>query len=214
MKGLIYRDLIAFFRRTSKVSWIMDFVFLLFFLLAIKGPAAVPTYLLLVQPINISGAASTLKELDTNYAGRFSLTLPVSHSQQVLSRFISSYLLLLFHLPEHILFVLLHYAVRGQYTMSSYLFYLAAGLLIAFILTAINITSTFMMGINGNAIFYLLTIVVMLLIYASHWFLDLDFTALLQMTPAQLLLSAMVVAVLCMNAGYITSKKLYLKKLN
>ena len=214
MKGLIYRDLVAFFRRTSKISWIMDFVFLIFFLLAIKGQAAVPTYLLLVQPINSSGAASTLKELDTNYAGRFSLTLPASHSQQVFSRFLSSSILLLVHMPEYILFILLHYTIHGQYPMSDYLFYLTAGLLIAFILTAVNVTSTFIMGVNGNAIFFLLTVIAMLLIYGAHWFLDLDFTALLRMTSVQILLLEAAAAALCMGSGYLTAKKLYLKKLS
>lgn len=70
MRGLIYKDLIAFFRKTHIVSWIFDIVFICVFIFAIPGAGAVPTYLLLVQPINMSGAASTLKELDTNYSGR------------------------------------------------------------------------------------------------------------------------------------------------
>ena len=213
MKGLIYRDMVAFFRRTSRLSWFFDIVFMLFFLFLIKGPIAVQTYVIFVQPVNMSGTASTLKEIDTNYSGRFSLTLPASHSQQVLSRFASSFLLLLLHLPETIVFILLHYMIYHQYEPAAYLFYLAIGLVISVIMNIINVVTSFAVGLNAAAIFYFIMVLAALAVYMAYWFLDFDLLALLQMSSLQLLGAAASFAVVLLLAGYQIAKKLYLRKL-
>lgn len=213
MKGLIYRDIISFFRRTSKISWFFDLVFILLFAFVIKGPGAVPTYLLLVQPINMSGAASTLKELDTNYSGRFALTLPVSHSQQVISRYVSSFLLMAVHLAECVAFLLLHYFYTGMYDLKVYLFYFAACILIGMVMTSVNTLTAFVMGLNASAIVYLITIVIALLAYLAYWLLDFDFLVILQLSNLQILALGTVLTAVIVAISYTISKKLYIKRL-
>lgn len=213
MRGLIYKDLIAFFRKTHIVSWIFDIVFICVFIFAIPGAGAVPTYLLLVQPINMSGAASTLKELDTNYSGRFALTLPATHSQQVLSRFVASYLIFAIHLSECVIFALLHYFIKGQFDFSTYLFYLTAGILIGVILTAVNTLSSFIMGLNATAVMYLLTVLIVGAFYVLYWLFDINLIAFLNLSRPQMLLFGTATAAVIFVVSYLVSKKIYLKKI-
>ena len=174
-----------FFRKTHIVSWIFDIVFICVFLFAIPGAGAVPTYLLCwCSLINMSGAASTLKELDTNYSGRFALTLPATHSQQVLSRFVASYLIFTIHLAECVIFMSLHYFIKGQFDFSTYLFYLVAGILIGVILTAVNTLSSFIMGLNATAVMYLLTVLIVGAFYVLYWLFDINLIAFSEPVPA------------------------------
>lgn len=212
MRGLIYRDLISFFRRTHIGSWFFDIIFVMIFLFIIPGAGAVPTYLLLVQPINMSGAAATLKELDTNYSGRVALTFPVTHSQHVLSRFISSYIIFGIHVIESIVFTLLHYVIKSDFELSTYIFYLLSGILIGVVLMAVNILSSYIMGLNATAIMYLFSMIFIGALYVAYWIFDINIIAFINLSKIQILIAGTVCAGLILLTSYLISKKIYLNQ--
>ena len=69
MSGLVYRDLLTFYRKNTKVTYIMEAVYFLFFLLVLRNIYGAITFLVIASPISMSGLPATMKDLDTNYKG-------------------------------------------------------------------------------------------------------------------------------------------------
>ena len=93
MKGLICRDLLICYRRTSKSNYVTDILFFLFFLLVLRNQYSCITYLLCVMPLNMSGMPMILKEMDVNQKGLWIASLyPVSSKNLVLSRYVAVFI--------------------------------------------------------------------------------------------------------------------------
>ena len=71
MKGLIFRDLLIYFRRMNKSSYITEAVMFIFFLgISARTPAiGLSAYILLCMPLQMSAMPMAMKDMDSNYSG-------------------------------------------------------------------------------------------------------------------------------------------------
>ena len=91
MLGLAYRDVLIFWRRSSKKNYIYNGVLFLVLAFAV-GRFGAATYMLLMAMAQMTTAPVMLKEADTNYKGRlFSLSLPCSEEDVVRGRFLAAF---------------------------------------------------------------------------------------------------------------------------
>ena len=71
MSGLVYRDLLTFYRKNTKVTYIMEAVYFLFFLLVLRNIYGAITFLVIASPISMSGLPATMKDLDTKECAKW-----------------------------------------------------------------------------------------------------------------------------------------------
>lgn len=214
MSGLIYKDLLAFVRKTHKITWIMEFGFFLLFIIDIKNPISVFTFCLLVVPVSSSGMATTMKELDINCnAGRFNLTLPFSHRELVLSRFLAAFSGHILYAFELLTFSIVRYFVHGDFPFTTYLVICGAGVLIGICMTALNLLASFSASLNTSAILYLVIIAVSMAIYLIALFAGLDIETLMQLGAGFVLVSGTALTAAITLISYFLSVKIYIKKL-
>ena len=108
MSGLVYRDLLTFYRKNTKVTYIMEAVYFLFFLLVLRNIYGAITFLVIASPISMSGLPATMKDLDTNYKGMMSARLmPYTQRDIVTARFQAAFSCHLLYLAEMLLFCIL-----------------------------------------------------------------------------------------------------------
>ncbi len=213
MSGLVYKDLLAYVRKTRKFTWVMEFFFLLFFIIGIKHRISVFTFCLLVTPVNASGMATTLKELDINYSGRFNLTLPFSHKELVLSRFLSVFSVHILYAMELLVFSVVRYFVYGDFPFPTYLAICAAGVLVGICMTALNLLASFTASLNTSAVLYLVIIAVFLVAYLIALFTGLNIENLLQMSAGFILAAGTALTTAIVLISYALSVRIYIKKL-
>lgn len=213
MSGLVYKDLLAYARKTRKITWIMEFFFFLFFIIGIKHQIAVFTFCLVVVPVNTSGMATTLKELDIYYSGRFNLTLPFSHKELVLSRYLSAFSTHIFYALELLMFSAVRYFVYEDFPFSTYLVICATGVLIGICMTALNLLASFTSSLNTSAILYLVIIAVFLAAYLIALFTGLDIEKLFQLSASSVLAVSAALTAAILLISYTVSVKVYIKKL-
>lgn len=162
MSGLVCRDLLAFYRKNSKITYIMEVVCLLFFLFAIPGIYGGITFLVIVAPMNMCGLPMILKEIDTNYKGLMTaMTLPYSKKDIVKARFLSAFANHLFYLAEMLIFSILHLMIKGTLSFKILLVMMAGGWLTAIFMTSINLLASFTSGMNVTTILYLILMAIL-----------------------------------------------------
>lgn len=183
MSGLIQRDLLIYFRKYSKITYIMEAVYFLFFLLFFKGIVGPLTYLLLCSPVNMSGLPATLKEMDTNYKGMMTVRLlPYTKKEIVKGRFYSAFSCHIFYLAEMLLYAICHYLIGGTVDLSTYFQLFLAGWLIAVLLTTVNLLASFLSGLNTTMIFYFGSVILLFVGYLLFLFNINSFDLLVQLT--------------------------------
>ena len=160
MSGLVYRDLLTFYRKNTKVTYIMEAVYLLFFLLVLRNIYGAITFLVIASPISMSGLPATMKDLDTNYKGMMSARLmPYTQRDIVTARFQAAFSCHLLYLAEMLLFCILHHAITGSISWKTYALLFLGGWLSAVFITSVNLLSSFITGLNAASIIYLLTVI-------------------------------------------------------
>lgn len=174
MSGLVYRDLLLFFRKNSKITYIMEFVYFLFFLLALRNIYGAATYLTLVVPINMCGLPTILKEMDTNYKGMMSVRLlPYRKVDIVRGRFASAFTIYIYYLAVMVIFSICHYFICGDISWKLYAVSIATGLLVAIFITALNLLASFLSSFNVMAIIYFIIILSIIGLYLLFMLTDL-----------------------------------------
>ncbi|GKH33956.1 ABC-2 transporter permease [Muricomes sp. OA1] len=160
MSGLVYRDLLTFYRKNTKVTYIMEAVYFLFFLLVLRNIYGAITFLVIASPISMSGLPATMKDLDTNYKGMMSARLmPYTQRDIVTARFQAAFSCHLLYLAEMLLFCILHHAITGSISWKTYALLFLGGWLSAVFITSVNLLSSFITGLNAASIIYLLTVI-------------------------------------------------------
>lgn len=213
MSGLIQRDLLLYFRKFTKVTYILEAVYFLFFLFIVKNKLGPITYLLLCAPINMSGLPATLKEMDTNYKGMMTARLlPYRKRDIVKGRFYSAFCCHIFYLVEMLLFALCHYLLWGVFSLSMYLQLFLGGWLIAVCLTTVNLLASFLSSLNATMIFYFISVIGLLAGYLLFLFFNNSFEFLIQLASLKrvwLFLIAGCFDVLILLGSYFISRKYF-----
>lgn len=174
MSGLVYRDLLLFYRKNSKITYIMEFVYFLFFLLILRNVYGAATYLILVVPINMCGLPTILKEIDTNYKGMMSVRLlPYRKADIVRGRFASAFTIHIYYLTVMVVFSICHYFICGDVSWKFYAMSIAAGWLLAIFITALNLLASFLTNFNVMAVIYFIIVLATVGLYLLFMLTDL-----------------------------------------
>lgn len=216
MKGLIYRDLITFYRRITKGTYIQEFIFFFIFLLVLRNRFSCITYLLCVLPLNMSSMPTVMKEMDVNLKGmRAALLYPVSMKELVGSRYLSVFLQQLYYVAIMLVYVTLHFFIYGTYSFGDYLMLCGLSWMLGILFASFNLIACFGSSLNTAAIVYMgILVLVAMGYFIPTIFLDVDFALILQMNPVFLLGGACLAVVLIAGFTYLISIKILTKQLH
>lgn len=214
MKGLIYRDLLICYRRTSKINYIIDVIFFLFFLLVLRNHYSCITYLLCVMPLNMSGMPTAMKEIDVNEKGLWLASLyPVSSKSLVLSRYMAVFIQQLHYVAMMLLYILLHAVLYQEYSFEGYLQMFFLAWMMGILFAAINLIACFTSSLNVAATLYAGLVVLVVIGYLLfNIFFDIDFIFLFQMNSLLLLGGTALGVTLIVIVTYFISLQFFLRQ--
>ena len=110
MTGLVRKDLLAYYRRSTVAPFIIEIVIGLGLVLFLKNIYSLVTVAVLSMPMNMSGSPTTLKEIEANSMGeRYALTLPYSWKDFVKGRFLTAFADGLGSAATGLILILIHY---------------------------------------------------------------------------------------------------------
>ena len=168
MKGLILRDLLIYFRRLNKSSYVTEGIMFLFFLgVSIGSPdIGLSAYVLLCLPIQMCAMPMSMKDMDSNYSGTILARLkPFTGKELVRSRFLSAFCIQGFYGIVGVIFCLLHGMIFGSMGFGQYVLMLIGGLLMGTVLTSMNLMAGFLGNINVTSVVYVAVIVAAAVVY-------------------------------------------------
>lgn len=214
MKGLVLRDLLICYRRTSKMNYITDVIFFLFFLLVLRNHYSCITYLLCVMPLNMSGMPTVMKEMDVNQKGLWLTSLyPVSSKSLVLSRYVAVFIQQLHYVAMMLLYILLHAVLYQEYSFGGYLQMFFLAWMMGILFAAINLIACFTSSLNVAATLYAGMVVLVVIGYLlCSVLLDIDFTFLFQMNTLLLLGGIGFAVALIVIVTYFISLQFFLRQ--
>ncbi len=214
MRGLILRDLLSYWRRSSKSSVITDIcLFVFFMLLGMRSQMTAQFdaygYLLLCMPLATGSVVPTIKDNDIVGSGGAALRyLPFLDRQIVLARFLAVGCIGLYHTVLMSVFCVVHGLLYGVFSAETYILLIILGWIIGLALSSINLVTAYLGSNNVVAVVYLLVIALSIGAYLGILFMDIDIHAILS---SQLLLwgaavfTAAIIVVLC----FVISVKAY-----
>lgn len=214
MKGLICRDLLICYRRTSKINYITDAIFFLFFLLVLRNYYSCITYLLCVMPLNMSGMPTIMKEMDVNQKGLWLTSLyPVSPKSLVLSRYMAVFIQQLHYVAMMLLYILLRAALYQEYSFGGYLQMFFLAWMIGILFAAMNLIACFTSSLNVAATLYAGLVVLVVIGYLlCNILFDIDFSFLFQMNSLLLLGGTALGVTLIVIVTYLISLQFFLRQ--
>lgn len=214
MRGLICRDLLICYRRTSKSNYVTDILFFLFFLLVLRNRYSCITYLLCVMPLNMSGMPMILKEMDVNQKGLWIASLyPVSSKNLVLSRYVAVFIQQLHYVAMMLLYILLHAMLYQDYSIGGYLQMFFLAWIMGILFASLNLITCFTASLNVAATLYAGMVVLVVIAYLLCSILfDIDFTFLFQMNTVFLLGGAGLAVALIVAVTYLVSLHFFLRQ--
>ena len=169
MTGLVRKDLLAYYRRSTVAPFIIEIVIGLGLVLFLKNIYSLVTVAVLSMPMNMSGSPTTLKEIEANSMGeRYALTLPYSWKDFVKGRFLTAFADGLGSAATGLILILIHYLTVGTFSLPVYLQFWAGGFLLGCVYLSIN---TAVFTIAGFLAYILLDIKLDTLVTAEPVFL-------------------------------------------
>ncbi len=212
MLGLAYRDVLIFWRRNSKKSYIYNGVLFLVLAFAV-GRFGAAAYMLLMAMAQMTTAPVMLKEADTNYKGRlFSLSLPCSEKDVVRGRFLAAFFIQIPYLISMPVFSVLHHLAHTVFTPDYYIKLMLSAWICGIIITAINLTVSFAAGMDVVSVLYTVLICLLVVGYLVVMLLDIDLSFLFVVNEWLLIAAGFVLAFAVAGICYMLAVKIYRKQ--
>ncbi len=210
--GLAYRDVLIFWRKNSKKSYIYNAVLFLVLALAV-GKFGAATYMFLMAMAQMTTAPVMLKEADINHKGwLFSLSLPCSEREIVRGRFLAAFLIQVPYLLSMPVFSVIHHLAHRSYTPEYYVKLMLTAWICAIIITAINLTVSFAAGMDVVAVLYMVLICLLVVGYLIVTLADIDLSFLLFINEWLLIAAGFAFALLVTGICYLLAVRIYRKQ--
>lgn len=212
MTGLVRKDLLAYYRRSTIAPFIIEIVIGLAIVLFLPNIYSVVTVAVLTMPLNMSGSPTTLKEIDTNSMGaRYVLTLPYSWRDFVKGRFLTAYTDGLGSALTGLLLLIIHYLTVGLFSLPVYLMFWVGGFLLGAVYVSVNTAASFFAGVTATAVIYVVTAGVTIAGFLAYMLLDINLDVLMAIEPVFLwlggIIAAATICVLCVSVGFMAVKR-------
>lgn len=206
MVGLVRKEVLAYYRRMSRVSFAFDLVIALGLVFLMRSVYSMITLALLVMPINMSSSPTTFKEMDTEgVEGRYTLTLPYCWKDLVLGRFLAGLWDGAMQAGLFLAFTMLHYFTVHSLPFSGYVQLWLAGVLLGLLMLSINMAVSFIAEITGTVVFYLCSIGLAMGGVVLSMLAGVDLITFLTQPPALLWAAAILLVAVVGAASYLLS---------
>ena len=212
MTGLVRKDLLAYYRRSTVAPFIIEIVIGLGLVLFLKNIYSLVTVAVLSMPMNMSGSPTTLKEIEANSMGeRYALTLPYSWKDFVKGRFLTAFADGLGSAATGLILILIHYLTVGTFSLPVYLQFWAGGFLLGCVYLSINTAASFFVGATVTAVIYIVTAVFTIAGFLAYILLDIKLDTLVTAEPVFLWMAGIITAagisLLCVAVTFTAVKR-------
>lgn len=212
MTGLVRKDLLAYYRRSTVAPFIIEIVIGLGLVLFLKNIYSLVTVAVLTMPMNMSGSPTTLKEIEANSMGeRYALTLPYSWKDFVKGRFLTAFADGLGSAATGLILILIHYLTVGTFSLPVYLQFWAGGFLLGCVYLSINTAASFFVGATVTAVIYIVTAVFTIAGFLAYILLDIKLDMLVTAEPVFLWMAGIITAagisLLCVAVAFTAVKR-------
>ena len=212
MTGLVRKDLLAYYRRSTVAPFIIEIVIGLGLVLFLKNIYSLVTVAVLSMPMNMSGSPTTLKEIEANSMGeRYALTLPYSWKDFVKGRFLTAFADGLGSAATGLILILIHYLTVGTFSLPVYLQFWAGGFLLGCVYLSINTAASFFVGATVTAVIYIVTAVCTIAGFLAYILLDIKLDTLVTAEPVFLWMAGIITAagisLLCVAVAFTAVKR-------
>ncbi len=212
MKALIYKDLFLLKRKGILFSMLVDIFICIPVGLIFHNIYAAALILCLTYPVGATGFMAQIMEMDEKCDfDKVAISLPLTKSEIVLSKWISSFLYLGIYLVVGLIFGLVHNSIY-QYTSFSMIMLLwFVGVLIGFIMLSINAVGFFLFGAKKGTYMYLVIVVLSIIGYLGIYF-GIDMNIFIELkVPTLLFIGSVITFIICF-INYTITLKLYIRK--
>lgn len=212
MKALIYKDLFVLKQKSQLASLFLNLVMLIpigFFFQNLYGLALI---VILSYPIGGSAFIQVVmeKEERTNF-DKTIISLPVTKSEIVLARYITSFIYFGIHMLFGLLYTFIHIYVIQSVSLELGLMLWGIGILVGTIMISINSIGYILLGSRKGTFLYLIILALSIIGYVVT-FLGFDIKQILTLSSTVLMILACIVTILCLIISYFASLKIFTRK--
>lgn len=212
MKALIYKDLFVLKQKSQLASLFLNLVMLIpigFFFQNLYGLALI---VILSYPIGGSAFIQVVmeKEERTNF-DKTIISLPVTKSEIVLARYITSFIYFGIHMLFGLLYTFIHIYVIQSVSLELGLLLWGIGILVGTIMISINSIGYILLGSRKGTFLYLIILALSIIGYVVT-FLGFDIKQILTLSSTVLMILACIVTILCLIISYFASLKIFTRK--
>ena len=212
MKALIYKDLFVLKQKSQLASLFLNLVIMIpigFFFQNLYGLALI---VILSYPIGGSVFIQVVmeKEERTNF-DKTIISLPVTKSEIVLAKYITSFLFFGIHMLFGLLYTFIHIYVIQSVSLELGLLLWGIGILVGAIMISINNVGYILLGSRKGTFVYMIILALSIIGYVVT-FLGFDIKQILTLSSFVLMMIACIVTILCLIISYLASLKIFTRK--
>lgn len=167
MKGLLIKDFLTIRKKYGITRMVMDLAIIIAFMLVLEDSAAICVSFILV-PIEVMSMVISLTTCDEQWKwGKYAISLPVSKTQIVRSRYIFAAIMTLCGLVIVLMVNTFSYFCFPQYAYGFYLFIAIASFAVTLMFLSFILPSNYSLGVNTG--FVLMLIFIVALVIFGMW---------------------------------------------
>lgn len=167
MRGLLTKDFLTLNKKFGVKRIIMDMAIIFSLMLILEGAGAIYISFLLL-PLEITSIIISLTNCDEQWKwGKYAISLPVTKTQIVRSRYTFAAILSLIGLAVALLVNAVSYFSFHTYKLGFYLFIAVSAFAVTLLFLALILPSNYSLGVNAG--FALMLVLIILLLVLGFW---------------------------------------------
>lgn len=167
MKGLLTKDLLTIQKKYGMKRLVMDIVIIIALMAVLEGTGAIYISFLLI-PLEVTSMVISLTTCDEQWKwGKYAISLPVSKTQIVKSRYVFAGSMAFIGLGVALIVNTISYFCFPAYRFGFYLFITIASFCVALLFLSFTLPSNYSLGVNAG--FAAMIILVILIVALGIW---------------------------------------------
>lgn len=167
MRGLLTKDLLTIRKKYGIKRLIMDIAIIIALMIVLEGTGAIYISFLLI-PLEVTSMVISLTTCDEQWKwGKYAISLPVSKTQIVKSRYMFAGSLALIGLGVALIVNTISFFCFPEYRFGFYLFIAIASFCVTLLFLTFTLPSNYSLGVNAG--FATMVILVILLVVLGIW---------------------------------------------
>lgn len=212
MKALIYKDMLVLKQKGQLATLLLDILITIPIGLYFRNLYGLALMVILSYPIGSSAFIQVVmeKEERTNF-NKTIISLPVTKAEIVMARYISAFIYFGIHMLVGLIYTFIHIYIFKVVTLELGLLLWMLGLLMGIIMISINSVGYHLLGAKKGTFVYMILLVISIIAYLFV-FLGFDPAQILLLSPAVLMMMAVLTTIIIFVASYFASFKIFVRK--